>query len=144
MGSQMTTRTLVIPIYKNAANIPSLAAALEEMNALCGNLEVVFVIDGSPDNSGQLLLELAPSTSYPCKVIFHCRNFGSFTAIRTGMEHASGDYIAAMAADLQEPPELIIEFFRILEAGRADVVFGERTGRSDPLITKLLSNLFWS
>jgi glycosyltransferase involved in cell wall biosynthesis len=139
----MTTRTLVIPIYKNAANIPSLAAALEQMCAQVGELEVVFVVDGSPDNSGQLLLEIAPTTPYPCKVVFHSRNFGSFTAIRTGMEHASGDFIAAMAADLQEPPELISEFFRALESDQADVVFGERTGRSDPIVTRLLSNLFW-
>jgi polyisoprenyl-phosphate glycosyltransferase len=49
-----------------------------------------------------------------------------------------------MAADLQEPPELIVQFFEILGSGRADVVFGERTGRSDPWLTKALSNIFWN
>ncbi len=141
----MTKRSLVIPVYRNAANIPSLAAALEDLNReVGGDLEVIFVIDGSPDNSGQLLIELAQKTPYPCKVAFHSRNFGSFTAIRTGMELASGEHIAAMAADLQEPPELIVQFFEILGSGRADVVFGERTGRSDPWLTKALSNIFWN
>ncbi|MGE0281530.1 MAG: glycosyltransferase family 2 protein [Rhizobiaceae bacterium] len=141
----MTKRSLVIPVYRNAANIPSLAAALEDLNRdVGGDLEVIFVIDGSPDNSGQLLVELSAKTPYPCKVVFHARNFGSFTAIRTGMEMASGEHIAAMAADLQEPPELIVRFFEILDSGRADVVFGERTGRSDPWLTKTLSNIFWN
>ncbi|WP_210243298.1 glycosyltransferase family 2 protein [Mesorhizobium sp. B2-3-11] len=145
MESLMTTHSLVIPVYRNAENIPSLAAALECLNAkLGGDLEVVFVVDGSPDRSGQLLIELAPKTPYTCKVVFHSRNFGSFAAIRTGMEKASGKYIAAMAADLQEPPELALEFFRILAADRADIAFGKREGRNDPALTRFLSNAFWS
>jgi len=141
----MTTRSLVIPVYRNAENVPALAKALEDLNrTLDGDLEVVFVVDGSPDNSGALLLDLAKSTAYACKVVFHSRNFGAFAAIRTGMEIASGDYVAAMAADLQEPPELIVTFFRMLAAGEADVVFGKRVGRNDPPVTRLLSNAFWS
>ncbi|MER8373512.1 glycosyltransferase family 2 protein [Mesorhizobium sp. M1406] len=141
----MTTHSLVIPVYRNAENIPSLAAALDGLNAkLGGDLEVVFVVDGSPDRSGQLLVELASKTPYTCKVVFHSRNFGSFAAIRTGMEKASGKYIAAMAADLQEPPELVLEFFRILAADRADIAFGKREGRNDPALTRFLSNTFWS
>lgn len=141
----MTLRSLVIPVYRNAQNIPGLAKALDDLNdALNGDLEVIFVVDGSPDNSGQLLIELAPRAAYPCKIVFHSRNFGSFAAIRTGMEIASGDYVAAMAADLQEPPELIVDFFAVLGSGRADVVFGKREGRGDSYPTRLLSNAFWS
>jgi glycosyltransferase involved in cell wall biosynthesis len=140
----MTTRSLVIPVYRNAENIPRLSTALAELNArLGGDLEVVFVVDGSPDSSGQLLIELAPKAAFACKVVFHSRNFGSFAAIRTGMEIASGEHVAAMAADLQEPPELILQFFEILGSGRADVVFGKREGRSESLPTRLLSNSFW-
>ncbi len=140
----MTTRSLVIPVYRNAENIPALADALDNLaGSLDGDLEVIFVVDGSPDNSGQLLLDLAPRAPYPCKVVFHSRNFGAFAAIRTGMEIASGDYVAAMAADLQEPPELMATFFSILAAGRADIVFGQRVGRKDPPLTRFLSNTFW-
>lgn len=140
----MTSRSLVVPVYRNAENIPSLVKALGELHAaLHGDLEVVFVIDGSPDNSGQLLADQVPTFPFRCKIVFHSRNFGSFAAIRTGMEVASGEHIAAMAADLQEPPELVLEFFAILASGRADVVFGKREGRSDTAVTRFLSNTFW-
>lgn len=139
----MTTNSLVIPIYNNAENIPTLIEAVEGLaNSLDNNLEVVFVIDGSPDKSADLLLTHKPS--YPAKVVFHSRNFGSFSAIRTGLMHSSGNFIAVMAADLQEPPELILEFFRLLSADEADVVFGTRALRNDPLVRRTLSNIFWA
>ena len=139
------SRSLVIPVYRNAENIPRLIEALEAVsNALDNDLEVIFVVDGSPDRSGALLMELLPKCSFPGKIVFHSRNFGAFTAIRTGMELAGGDYLAVMAADLQEPPELIIAFFRILAAGHADIVFGKREGRKDPLLSRLLSKGFWT
>jgi glycosyltransferase involved in cell wall biosynthesis len=71
------------------------------------------------------------------------RNFGSFAAIAAGLERARGNCLAVMAADLQEPPELIIQFFEVLGAGRADIVFGVRAGRSDPWLSEIASNLFW-
>jgi glycosyltransferase involved in cell wall biosynthesis len=99
--------TLVIPVYRNAENIADLNTALID---LCGRLgpglEIIFVIDGSPDNSATLLVEARKRLPCRSKIVFHSRNFGSFGAIRTGLELGSGEYFAAMAADLQEPPEL--------------------------------------
>lgn len=139
----MTTRSLVVPIYRNAENVPFLLEALEGLwRDLEEDLEVVFVVDGSPDDSGKLLLDA--NCRFASKVVFHSRNFGAFTAIRTGMEHATGTYVAAMAADLQEPPELVLQFFSILGADEADVVFGARLSRSDPPMRKFLSNTFWA
>lgn len=139
----MTSYSLVIPVYRNAENIPSLMAALDSLSsALHGNLEVVFVIDGSPDDSGELII--ASPCRFKSRVIFHSRNFGAFMAIRTGIEHASGDFVAAMAADLQEPPELILKFFELLSADAADIVFGQRISRADPPLKKLLSGVYWS
>lgn len=138
----MKTNSLIVPIYRNEENIGPLLAAIEDLNRrLDGDLEVVFTIDGSPDNSGALLA--AAKKGFSCRIVFHSRNFGSFVAIRTGMEHATGKYLAAMAADLQEPPELILEFFRLLATGEVDVVFGQRTARADPFFKKLFSNIFW-
>jgi glycosyltransferase involved in cell wall biosynthesis len=51
--------------------------------------------------------------------------------------------MAAMAADLQEPPELVLQFFEVLDAGRADIVFGVRGRRSDPWLSEIASNIFW-
>jgi glycosyltransferase involved in cell wall biosynthesis len=59
------------------------------------------------------------------------------------MEHARGSALAVMAADLQEPPELIARFFEILVRKEADIVFGVRSGRSDPWLSAAASNLFW-
>ncbi|WP_292692747.1 glycosyltransferase family 2 protein [Mesorhizobium sp.] len=141
----MTTRSIVFPIYRNQANILSLLGAVADFHSRYhSDIEFVFVVDGSPDESGPLLIKELKGSGYDYKIIFHSRNFGSFTAIRTGLEHASGDQVAAMAADLQEPPELIVEFFSKLEKDEADVVFGQRTGRSDPPLTKFLSRAFWS
>lgn len=137
-------RSLVIPVYRNEENIPSLVMALEDLNRQSSSpIEVVFVIDGSPDRSGEFLVAARPGFSFPSRIIFHSRNFGSFTAIRTGMEHASGQSIAVMAADLQEPPELILEFFRILEADEADIAFGTRTSRHDAWLRDAMSATFW-
>ena len=139
----MPVYSLVVPIYRNAENIPSLLEVLKALNlALDGDLEVVFTIDGSPDNSGDLIVS-APK-DFKSRTIFHSRNFGSFTAIRTGIAHASGSFVAVMAADLQEPPELILEFFRLLSNDEADVVFGKRLSRSDPFLQRMLSNAFWN
>ena len=69
-------------------------------------LEVVFVVDGSPDRSLPILLDALPQSGLNAKVIEMSRNFGAFAAIRAGLVEASGPYFAVMVADLQEPPEL--------------------------------------
>jgi glycosyltransferase involved in cell wall biosynthesis len=142
-GVKLRRRSLVIPVYRNEENVPSLLEALEQLDQALQGLEVVCVIDGSPDRSGELLATASEKTSFPLRVVFHSRNFGSFTAMRTGLEFATGDNVAVMAADLQEPPELIVEFFSVLERGIADVVFGQRSGRKDSLVRDALSNTFW-
>jgi len=141
--SRSARRSLVIPVYRNEENIPSLLDALERLNRTLKGLEVVCVVDGSPDRSGELLAKASERTGISLRVVFHSRNFGSFTAIRTGLEFATGDNVAVMAADLQEPPELVVEFFSVLERGEADVVFGQRTGRHDSRARDALSNAFW-
>lgn len=145
VGAQVSVaRSLIVPVYRNEANLPDLLGALAGLNEeLGGGLEVVFVIDGSPDMSGAILVEALPTLPFPAKVVFHSRNFGSFAAVRTGLEIASGGVIAGMAADLQEPPDLIVRFFNVLEDGDADIVFGVRNRRADPPLTTLLSNIFW-
>lgn len=137
-------RSLIVPVYRNEGNIPALIEALEMLNLRSpAPIEVVFVIDGAPDRSGEVLAARRGEFHFAYQIVFHSRNFGSFTAIRTGMEHARGRLIAVMAADLQEPPELVLEFFARLDAGDVDIVFGERTGRNDAWLRDKLSNMFW-
>jgi glycosyltransferase involved in cell wall biosynthesis len=135
--------SLVIPVYGNAGSIALLVEAVEHIaDQLDGGLEAVFVVDGSPDDSRALLLSALSSSNVRSRVVDHSRNFGSFAAIRTGMSLARGRYIAVMAADLQEPPELVTEFFRRLATGEVDVLAGERTSRNDR--GDLASKIYWS
>ena len=136
--------SLVIPVYRNEANLDRLLAELVKLDAaLAGEFEVVFVVDGSPDRCLQILREKLPSLPLRTRLISLSRNFGSFAAIAAGLDRARGSNLAVMAADLQEPPELILRFFEVLAAGRADIVFGVRGGRSDPWLSEIASNLFW-
>jgi glycosyltransferase involved in cell wall biosynthesis len=137
--------SLIIPVYKNELNIPDLLVALQTMhNNLSGNLEVVFVVDGSPDLSYQRLKEALPMQPYPSQLLLLSRNFGSFPAIREGLKAAKGHYFAVMAADLQEPPELATEFFQSLATEPIDVVIGTRDGRDDPFFSQMASSIFWT
>jgi len=136
--------SLIIPVYKNEQNIPRLLVALEDLNQKLGSaLECVFIVDGSPDKSFEILKQNLQISSFGSQLIAHSRNFGSFPAIRTGLHAAKGIYLAVMAADLQEPPELILAFFKALAADECDVTIGTRNGRNDPLLSRITSYLFW-
>jgi polyisoprenyl-phosphate glycosyltransferase len=136
--------SLIIPIYKNEANLDRLLAALTDLRAkLPVSMEAVFVIDGSPDRSFEILRERLPSAPFPARLVSLSRNFGSFSAVAAGLEAGAGDSFAVLAADLQEPPDLVGEFAKLLSAGEADVVFGCRTGRADPWLSEFFSRLFW-
>jgi glycosyltransferase involved in cell wall biosynthesis len=136
--------SIIIPVYKNEENIPRLLLALREMHiSLSEQTEIVFVVDGSPDRSFEILKNELNGLPMPVQLIAHSRNFGSFPAIRTGLAAARGAFFGVMAADLQEPPELIIQFFKSLAAGECDVTIGTRSGRNDPLLSKFSSSLFW-
>jgi glycosyltransferase involved in cell wall biosynthesis len=139
------TYSIVIPVYRNEESIPALLQQLEQINkTLEKSLEAVFVIDGSPDKSLDKLEKLLPLQNFRSRLITLSRNFGSFAAIKTGFDQAEGEFIGIMAADLQEPPELIVELFRILETNEFDVAVGRRESRSDPLASSLASSIYWS
>ena len=141
----MTRLSLVIPVYNNAASLPRLFQELEQLAArVPAPLEVVFVVDGSPDASLDILKRHLPAWPLQTQLLELSRNFGSFAAISAGLRAGAGEYLAVMAADLQEPPELVIEFHRILAAGDADVVLGHRSGRRDPWLSRVLSEAFWA
>ena len=131
------TNCLIIPVYNNEKSLTILLEKINEIyNKLNNNLEVLFVVDGSPDNSYQILKDSLPKQKYSSKIILLSRNFGALNAIRTGLQVAKGDYFASMSADLQEPIELIVNFFQTLRKEPVDVVIGVRESRDDPIITK--------
>jgi glycosyltransferase involved in cell wall biosynthesis len=138
------TLSLIVPIYRNEPNLEQLLAAVGKLSQrLGGPMEAVFVVDGSPDRCQDILRQRLPSAPFPSRLICLSRNFGSFSAITAGLEAGAGDYFAVLAADLQEPPELIAQFYDILSHDQADIVFGCRARRSDPWLSAFFSRLFW-
>lgn len=136
--------SLVIPVFKNEDSIPDLLAEVADMNRrLGGQLETVFVVDGSPDRCYHLLEERLPGLGMKAKLLLLSRNFGSFAAIRAGLAAAGGKYLAVMAADLQEPPALVERFFSILAQEDVDIVIGTRESRQDPWMARVTAQAFW-
>ena len=137
--------SLIIPLYRSEKNLDRL---FRELQAFAPRVpigfEVVFVIDGSPDACDVILADTAPALPFETQVINLSRNFGAFAAITAGLRQGKGDYFSVLAADLQEPLDLILEFLRIMRAKEAEIVFGKRTERSDPLFSSLQSKLFWT
>jgi glycosyltransferase involved in cell wall biosynthesis len=140
----MLMLSLVVPVYRNEESIPDLLGAIEDLDRrLNGELEVVFVVDGSPDRSLELLTERLPLAPFKSQLLVLSRNFGSFSAIRSGLAAGRGDVFAVMAADLQEPPELVVSFQEALGSGRYDVAVGCRESRADTLGSRLFATVFW-
>jgi polyisoprenyl-phosphate glycosyltransferase len=136
--------SLVIPVYRNEENLGRLFAELESLrHRLPDDLEVVFVVDGSPDRSLEILRERLPRLPLQSQLVSLSRNFGSFSAVLAGLAVGVGDQFAVLAADLQEPPELVLQFHQVLKSGVADIVFGCRTKRSDPWLSEVSATLFW-
>lgn len=136
--------SLIVPVYRNADSLAALMEVVAQFPAqLDGPFETVFVVDGSPDASLATLQRLLPTAAFPATVLSLSRNFGSFAAIRAGMRVARGPYLAIMAADLQEPPDLALEIFRRLRGGHSDVVVGTRVARADPWPSRLAASVFW-
>jgi glycosyltransferase involved in cell wall biosynthesis len=136
--------SVVVPVFRNEATLPDLLTQLASLGgSLPHDLEVVFVIDGSPDNSYALLKTRLPAMPFRSQLVSFSRNFGAFAAIRSGFAHARGEYIAFLAADLQQPVESVPRFFAALESGH-DVAIGQRATRADPLLSRLASQAFWS
>ena len=136
--------SLIIPVYCNEGSIVDLLKAVADLHLkLEEELEAVFIVDGSPDRCYELLRDALPDQPFPSKLALLSRNFGSFAAIRAGLQLSNSERYAVMAADLQEPPELILEMDKVLRSGSYDVVVGTREGRNDPRLSRISAQIFW-
>lgn len=135
---------VVVPVYGNEGEIENLLNAMQWLDdQLKGSFETIFVVDGSPDKSLFELEAMLPNFKFKSSLVNLTRNFGSFSAIRTGLSLANATAIGVMAADLQEPKELMLDFLRSIEEKGSDVVFGVRSERNDPALSSFSSDLFW-
>jgi undecaprenyl-phosphate 4-deoxy-4-formamido-L-arabinose transferase len=114
--------SIVVPVYRGAATIARLVAALAELRPQ-GGMEVILVNDGSPDNSAEVCRALLANATIRLTYIEHARNFGEHNAVMTGLREASGDYVITMDDDLQNPPEEVIKLYDHARLGKWDVVY---------------------
>jgi dolichol-phosphate mannosyltransferase len=137
------TYSLVVPVYNEEAVIGELVERLRKlMDQLDGTCEVVFVDDGSRDTS-PAMLAAANQADQRFKVVLLSRNFGHQMAITAGLDHAAGEAIVIMDADLQDPPEVVLEFAKRWREGY-EVVYGIRADRtSEGYFKRTCANLFY-
>jgi len=134
--------SIVVPIYNSAAFMHKLLEAIEiERIKNQWSLELVLVDDGSRDNSYGKIESLALQYPY-IKGIKLSKNFGHQIAVKTGLSHTTGDYIAIIDDDLQDPPSLLPHFFSFLDQGY-DVAYGVRKKRKESFIKRLAYSSFY-
>ena len=146
MIENMTRKvSVVVPVYYNALSLPELFNRLDNLNReLLGinlELEVVAVDDGSKDDSFEILVEYSKKFSF-LNAFQLTKNFGEATASKFGLKKITGDAFSVLAADLQDPPELIFEMAKNWLEGNSYVIC-ERTKRNDPIFSKFLANLYY-
>ncbi len=128
--------SLIVPVYNEQDNLPLLFEAIaESMNALGQTWEVIYVDDGSRDNSLSVLSEQAQKDPEHTRVVSFRRNFGQTAAIAAGLDHSRGEIIVLLDADLQNDPRDIPMLLKKLDEGY-DLVSGWRKQRKDNAITR--------
>jgi dolichol-phosphate mannosyltransferase len=137
--------SVVIPVYYNEESLPLLfteiLAVEQKLLEKKMQLELIFVDDGSGDGSLQELLKIKQQRQN-VKVVKHTRNFGAVRASKTGLQFVTGDCFLFLAADLQDPPELILQMVEKWQAGTKYVI-GARSERGDPIMTKIFAYLYY-
>jgi len=136
--------SVVVPCFNEEEVLPVLRERLTAALAdLPGGFEVVCVDDGSRDGSAAMVeawAQDAPNVT----LVQLSRNFGMEIAMSAGLDHATGDHVVLMHADLQDPPELIPDMLATAEREHADVVFARRIGRDESAAKRLLATGFYA
>ena len=138
--------SLVVPCYNEAENVAAFQAATMAAFEGCGyDYEIVFVNDGSKDATLHELRKLHRKQMCPVKVVSFSRNFGKESGIYAGMEHASGEYISLIDADLQQRPEIVRDMVSILdEKPDVDVVAAYQDRRGEGKVLSFFKKSFYN
>ena len=144
MCSTPSNLSVVVPCYRDEANVRPLLERLDRvLRGLGGTSEVVLVDDGSPDRTGELAVALTQDYPHLATVVRLARNFGQHPAVFAGLAHARGDVVVTMDSDMQYRPEDIPLLLAALRGG-AQVASGVRELRNDPLGRRLITRtLSW-
>ena len=135
--------SIIVPLYNEAESLPELKAWIDR--SLQGySCEVIFVDDGSTDNSWAVIQELADQFGSPVRGIRFRRNYGKSAALYEGFAAARGDIVVTMDADLQDSPEEIPEMVRMIKEDGFDLVSGWKQHRKDNTFTKNLPSKLYN
>jgi glycosyltransferase involved in cell wall biosynthesis len=136
--------SVVVPVLDEEDGLPELHRRLREaLGEVDGEVEVVYVDDGSTDGSARLAESWAASEP-GVTLVQLSRNFGMEVAMSAGIDHARGRYVVLMHADLQDPPELIPQMLATAREGEgADVVLARRIGRDESAVKRALATAFY-
>lgn len=138
--------SVVSTLYKSRRFLPTfldeIQVALNRIN--CTNYELIFVNDGSPDDSLSFLIQKKDEIPQ-IKVIDLSRNFGHHYAMQAGLNYASGDYIFLIDNDLETPPSVLIDFYHEIQNDKTllDVVYGFQESRKGNIIERVSGSVFW-
>ena len=134
--------SIVVPLYNEAESLPELAEWIERvMNENKFSYEVLFINDGSTDNSWDVIKDLHTKNPHMKGVSFR-RNYGKSPALNTGFSLVQGDVVITMDADLQDSPDEIPELYRMIKEDGYDLVSGWKKKRYDPLSKTIPTKLF--
>ena len=138
--------SLVVPCYNEAENVAAFQAAVIQAFEGCGyEYEIIFVDDGSRDATLHNLRKLHALQACPVKVISFSRNFGKEAGLYAGLQHASGEYISLIDADLQQRPEIVRDMVQILEdQPEFDVVAAYQDRRGEGKVLSFFKRSFYS
>lgn len=134
--------SVVIPLYNEAESLPELEAWIRRVMEQHGfTYEILFINDGSTDNSWNVIKDLSQKNPNVKAVSFR-RNYGKSPALNTGFARAKGDVVITMDADLQDSPDEIPELYRMITEDNYDLVSGWKRKRYDPLSKTIPTKLF--
>ena len=134
--------SVVIPLFNEAESLPELFEWIERMMKANGFIyEIIFVNDGSTDNSWEVIEQLRQRSPYVHGIKFR-RNYGKSPALHCGFQRAEGDVVITMDADLQDSPDEIPELYRMIKEDGYDLVSGWKKKRYDPLSKTIPTKLF--
>ena len=138
--------SIVVPCYNEEGSLPLLFSAVDDAFATSGvSYELVLVNDGSSDGTSRLLHELpTPASAERIVVVDFSRNFGKESALLAGLQHAEGDAVGLMDADLQQPPATLLEMYRMLQANpSADCVAAYQEHRNEGAVLSFFKHAFY-
>ncbi|TFJ44999.1 glycosyltransferase [Carnobacterium divergens] len=138
--------SIVVPCYNEQESLPLFYQELEKVRKELVNadIEYIFVNDGSKDKTIEVLRELNNADPKRIKYVSFSRNFGKEAGLYAGLEHATGDYVAVMDADLQDPPEMLPAMLEELRSGDYDCIGTRRVSRDgEPPIRSFFARQFY-